>query len=438
MRLSPRPLFSCALLAVTLAVQTACSGGGGAMPPTPHTQAVANAPQAQRTARKPLDIGAFPVEIVAFPVDIGAFPVDSEAFAVCQAQTSSSVNAQCHSQYRSAIPPNPNPALDPSLIPGYHPSDLQNAYGLASAAAAAGSGQTVAVIVGYDAPALEADLGAYRTAFGLPACTKANGCLRVVYGSGSQPSANAGWAVEATLDVEMVSALCPLCKIMVVEAQDAEVSSLAPALSTAVANGATEISNSYSIYEGWGYLKQFAGYYNVPGVPITAGAGDNGYGTAFPAILDTVIAVGGTSLINAAGYGWASAVWSGTGSGCAKLVTKPSWQTDPGCSNRTQNDLAVVADPATGVAAYVSGIGGWAVFGGTSVGAPLVASMYALAGNASQISNAASLYANAASFAPVTSRPNGQCSITSQYLCNGGPGYTGPGGLGSPVGLSAF
>ena len=96
----------------------------------------------------------------------------------------------------------------------------------------------------------------------------------------------------------------------------------------------------------------------------------------------------------------------------------------------------MVADPATGVAAYVSAVGGWAVFGGTSIGAPIVASMYALAENAGNINNPSILYTHASAFNPVTARANGQCY--PNYLCTGGPGYDGPSGLGMPYGLSAF
>jgi subtilase family serine protease len=167
---------------------------------------------------------------------------------------------------------------------------------------------------------------------------------------------------------------------------------------------------------------------------MTASAGDAGYGPGYPASVPSVTAVGGASLVNNGGT-WGEAIWPGTGSGCS-YETKPSWQTDTGCSYRTVNDLAIVADPATGVAGYSLYVGGWTVFGGTSIGAPIVAAMYALAGNGSSINNPSMLYQNPNGFAPVTSRSNGTCY--PNYLCTGGPGYDGPSGLGMPVGLSAF
>src|SRR4051794_21373336 len=43
-------------------------------------------------------------------------------------------------------------------VSGYGPDDLASAYGLASAGATAGTGQTVAIVDAYDAPNAEADL----------------------------------------------------------------------------------------------------------------------------------------------------------------------------------------------------------------------------------------------------------------------------------------
>ncbi|MBV8152295.1 MAG: hypothetical protein JOY59_12120, partial [Candidatus Eremiobacteraeota bacterium] len=237
MRINPLALLA---LVGAVTLQTACSSSHNAgLPsiaqPAQTGQVVASNP----STRKPLDIGAFPTAIDAFPTDIGAFPTDSNAFPVC-----SSGNTQCHSQYRSDISPNANPNLPPSQIAGYHPSDLQNAYGLYSAQWA-GQGQTVAVITAFDAPMLASDLAVYRAAFGLPPCPPANynggghwkgGCLNVVYANGNQPQPSFAWDIEATLDAEMVSAICPQCNIMIVEAQDDMISSLSNAVAVAAQN----------------------------------------------------------------------------------------------------------------------------------------------------------------------------------------------------------
>jgi subtilase family serine protease len=101
-------------------------------------------------------------------------------------------------------------------------------------------------------------------------------------------------------------------------------------------------------------------------------------------------------------------------------------------------DVSAVADPNTGVSVYdtYGSVGGWLVFGGTSVSSPIIASVYALAGNASSVNAASSLYSNTGSLYDVTSGSNGSCG--GSYLCTAGVGYDGPTGLGTPDGTAAF
>ena len=101
------------------------------------------------------------------------------------------------------------------LPSGYGPADLQSAYKLPTTG---GAGQTVAVVDAYDDPNAEADLGVYRAKYGLPTCTSANGCFRKVgnFGSNVLPAADSGWAQEISLDLDMVSAACPGCNILLV------------------------------------------------------------------------------------------------------------------------------------------------------------------------------------------------------------------------------
>ena len=405
------------------------------------------AQSASQTTVSAKAIGAFPAQIVANPVDIGALPVQINGwpvsilgYAVAACPPAPSGIASCRTQYRSDITPDMDP--NPGTIPGYHPSDLQAAYGLTGASASAGSNQTVAAIVAYSskADAFEHDLNIYRSAFGLGSCTDENGCLQFVTSRPNRAGpggSTQSWQVEAILDAEMISAICPNCNIMIVSAGSSNIPDLGAAVQTAVKHGATVIANSFSAQEGTDDAP-YANDWNTPGIPEIAGAGDSGYGPGFPATASTVIAVGGTSMIDFHGT-WLSKAWAGTGSGCSVFVKKPRWQHDDGCKNRAVNDLAVVADPATGVAGYISLVGGWTVFGGTSVSAQIVAGMYALAGNGSSIDDASNLYANASAFAPVIASPNGSCSIA--YLCDDpgvGAGYTGPSGLGTPVGLTGF
>jgi hypothetical protein len=327
-------------------------------------------------------------------------------------------------------------AMSPDETPsGFGPSDLQSAYNLASASAADGSSETVAVMEAADDPDLESDLATYRSQFGLSACTTANGCFRKVNGSGEQgdyPPANSGWGGEASLDVDMVSAICPNCHILVVESEDLE-----GAQNIAVSLGAKFISNSWGTSDDSGDASADADF-NHTGVVDVASSGDSGFGVSFPASSQYVVAAGGTSLTrdSSTARGWSETAWSGAGAGCSSWETKPTWQTDSGCSKRTDTDVSADADPGTGVAFFDSfGQGGWGVVGGTSVASPIIASTFALAGTPSTPA-ASVLYAHSGALNDITSGSDGTCNPT--YLCTAGPGYDGPTGLGTPNGTGAF
>jgi subtilase family serine protease len=325
---------------------------------------------------------------------------------------------------------------------GYAPADLQSAYNLQAAALNNGATQTVAIIDAFDAPNAEGDLGVYRAQFGLSDCTTANQCFRKVNQSGNAsplPGPDSGWAQETSLDLDMVSAVCPNCKILLVEATSNSFTDLAAAVDRAALMGATQISNSYGGSEVFG--SSVESHYIHPGIDITVSSGDSGYGVEFPASSPHVTAVGGTHLVHSSNSrGWAETVWSGAGSGCSGTFAKPSWQTDTGCSRRSVADVAAVADPNTGVAVYDSypngGQSGWFVFGGTSVAAPIIAAVDGLAGGRSAGTSYGSYpYSHTSEFYDVTGGANGSCTAT--YLCTGVAGYDGPTGIGTPNGVAA-
>jgi subtilase family serine protease len=321
---------------------------------------------------------------------------------------------------------------------GYHPADLQSAYKLTNAPT--GSGQTVAIVDAFDDPNAESDLAVYRSTFNLPACTTANGCFRKtdqLGGTNFPRKKNVGWAEEISLDLDMVSAICPSCHILLVEADTNSLSNLATAVDTAARLGANTISNSYGGAE-FSSETTSDSHYNHPGVAITASSGDSGFGPQYPAASRFVTAVGGTSLtISANTRGWSETVWSGAGSGCSAFEPKPSWQKDAGCARRTIADVAAVADPNTGVAVYDTfHVSGWLVFGGTSVSSPIIASVYARAGNSSLVTYGSYPYSHTGSLFDVVSGSNGSCG--GSYLCTGVVGYDGPTGNGTPNGTGAF
>ncbi len=365
------------------------------------------------------------------------------------AQPAAGGEARCMLEVRSgrsgglgARGPAAHSAGESALPSGYGPAQLQSAYQLP---ATGGSGQTVAVIDAGDDTAAEADLAVYRSTYGLAPCTTANGCFQKVNQAGqtSPLPTGQGWDAEIATDVDMVSAICPDCHILLVEADSEAAADLGASVNTAVALGATEVSNSYGITESGG-MDAIAADYTHPGVSITASSGDRGYGIPpEPAVFASVVAVGGTTLTAAptTTRGWTESAWSGAGSGCSAWIAKPSWQDDAVCPGRTVADVSAVADPDTGVAVYNSTmLGGWNVVGGTSVSSPIIASTIALAGNPAAFPDAARLYADAADLNDISTGANAADSTVcaDSYLCLAGIGYDGPTGNGTPDGLTAF
>jgi len=350
-----------------------------------------------------------------------------------------------------------------SSFSGYLPSDLWSAYALGSygstGAVNGGAGATVAVIDAYDDPNAASDLAFYRSSTGLPACntTTGAGCLVKVDQTGgtSYPSPNSSWAVEISLDVDMVSAICPNCWILLVEASSNTFANLAAAAAYAEGvSGVVGVSNSYGGGEFSSETTLDSSYAHA-GVAVTASAGDSGYGVEYPAASPGVVGVGGTTLTNSSGV-WSETTWSGTGSGCSAYEPNPGWQPSTSlCSRRTVGDVSADADPHTGVAVYDTyGEPGWLVVGGTSVASPIVASVFALAGNTSGMaagSAASGLYGGLGLRRVVSGANAHHCttylcnaadSLTS-YLTGGGANvsstwYNGPTGNGTPQGTTGF
>jgi N-acetylneuraminic acid mutarotase len=343
-------------------------------------------------------------------------------------------------------------ALTPGATPaGYGPGDIQSAYDLPAATSA----PTVAVIDAYDDPNAESDLAVYRAQYGLPDCTTANGCFRKVAQDGSTnypqpPPPGDDWVGETSLDLDAVSAACPACHIMLVEANDDIIAaqSLPTSVETARTLGAKYISMSWGSGEDGTENSQDEQVFNHPGVVYAASSGDNAYaaGVIYPSTSKYVVSVGGTSLDKAPGTsrGWTESAWSYGGSGCSQDVTKPAWQSGiTACATRAATDISADADLDTGLAVYDTygeHGGGWGVVGGTSLSAPLVTSMYALAGTPVAGTDPASYPyddpARAGDLNDITSGANGSC--TPAELCHAGPGWDAPTGLGTPNGVGAL
>jgi subtilase family serine protease len=346
---------------------------------------------------------------------------------------------------------------------GYGPSDLQSAYKI--------TGRThslVAVVAAYGYPAASYDLEAYRAYYKLPKCTVANRCLKIRNQAGgtNPPPPNQGWDEEQALDLDMVSAMCPSCGILLVQANSNYTSDLYKSVAEAAKLGAEVISNSYGGSEYTqcqGGAEQSDPAFSAPGHVYVASAGDFGGGMKNcggpqqPCSLATVICVGGTQLVHAHNArGWAETVWNdlalsscsgscgATGSGCSTVVNKPSWQTDIGCRKRSETDVSADASVLTPVAVYFRGLGGWTAFGGTSASTPMISGIIGRAANGHLGNGPKNLWAHRANLYPQTIGNNlytplsGPCASSVHYICYAGRGYNGPTGLGTPNGLAAF
>jgi subtilase family serine protease len=320
---------------------------------------------------------------------------------------------------------------------GYTATDLRDAYKITGSGSAT---YTVAIVDAYGYPNAEADLAVYRQQMGLPACTTANGCFKKVdqRGGTSYPATDTGWDQEQALDLDMVSAACPNCHILLVQGDDASVVNLSAAVDRAAALGAKAISNSYGLTES-SSLAAYDSHYNHPGIAVTVSTGDSGYGVQFPANSAYVTAVGGTTLNKATNSrGWSEAAWSGAGSGCSSYIAKPTWQTDTLCARRMVADVSAVADPNTGARVYgptSSTASGWMIIGGTSLSAPFIAGVYGA--NGGSVTYGSDPYAHVSSLFDVTSGNNGK-ACKGTYFCTSVVGYDGPTGLGTPNGTTAF
>jgi hypothetical protein len=344
-------------------------------------------------------------------------------------------------------------AANPALA-AYDPEELQSAYNLTTLAANQGAGETIALVDAYDDPNAASDLAVYRSGYELPECTSQNGCFSKVNQSGEaanypQPSPSSDdWSIEVSLDLDMASAICPKCKLLLVEAASDSLEDLAAAAHTAATTpGVVAVSNSYTVNERADYPEwtDYASDYAQPGVAFTAAAGDAGYEVNFPAVLSTVTAVGGTSLQLSGGV-WSQTAWSHTGAGCSKYVAKPKWQlelgsADEGCSKRTNNDVSADANPETGAIAYdtYNENPGWEVVGGTSEASPIIAAFYALIGQGAGVEGASWDYAHPGFFTDIVGGSDKRgCKATQYpYLCEAVVGYDGPTGLGTPSGSAA-
>jgi subtilase family serine protease len=311
----------------------------------------------------------------------------------------------------------------------------------AATAATRGGSKVVVVVDAFDAPTAAADLAVFSRQFGLPIITSRN--FQVVYASGSKPAEDStgGWALQASVDIEMVHALAPNARIVLVEAKSSQLNDLLAAETVAAGiaakAGGGEVSNSWSLGEFAGE-EAYEGVFSASHVVFFAATGDRP-GAQFPAALNNVVAVGGTSLrTDAAGRIIGPAVWTSTGGGASAYVPAPSYQSAISAGGaRVLPDLSLLADPQAGIWVYDSTpyngtILQWQVVGGTGAAAPAAAALANNAGHfaASSAAELASLYANIGNTADFTEVDTGLCLNGGAELA----AWNSCAGLGMPFG----
>lgn len=374
-----------------------------------------------------------------------------------------------------------------STVTTYTPAQIRAAYNLpvlpdlsgsltATEAAQLGAGQTVYIVNAYHDPNIAAELAAFASRFGLPGCDAAtidpaaslplasapgDGCtLSVVYatsGGGmtaNAPAYNAGWATEIALDVQWVHATAPMARIVLIEAPDSGIASIANAVALANAMGPGVVSLSLGANEG-SWVSSVDSVFYGSGMSYAAATGDNGAAVEWPSVSPGVLAVGGTTLTFKGSGARSEAVWAGTGGGVSKFMARPSYQTKavPGLGTpvrRAVADVAFNANPASGQYVAVMSQDGsrtsWVSAGGTSLATPQWAALLAVT-NALRVQSGLgligaphrSLYAAVASvpklyaadFLDIKTGRDGSCA-----LCVAKTGYDNPSGLGTPQGVS--
>ena len=364
-------------------------------------------------------------------------PDAREPGAPATAAVCSSGPIRCHAHVRITATGEIEAEAAPLAAPaGLGPAQIQAAYQIDPATA---KPATVAIVDAFGYADLESDLATYRAQFGLPPCTRASGCLTILNKDGAtaplppESPPDDDWSEETALDVDAISAACPSCKIIVVQADDNGMT-MYTAQNAAAAARPTVISDSWGVATAMGVDRSpLESFFDHPGIAQFVSSGDSGYdeggkGPTYPSTSAHTISVGGTALVRAGNArGWSETAWSKGGSSCAYTIPKPAYQTTTACMFRAASDIAAVGDPATGLAVYNTRAGGWVVVGGTSAASPLVAALFASIGLGNI--TAADIAQRTSALFDVTMGSNGPCGT---ILCNATTGWDGPTGFGTP------
>jgi len=342
---------------------------------------------------------------------------------------------------------------------GAHTADeIASAYGLSSYYATGDEGRNVTIGLYELEPFSASDVAAYQACYGSSAAVTA---VAVDGGAGSGPGGG-----EAAMDVEDLIGLAPQASIRVYEGPPTG-SGAYDTYSRIVSDDKAQV-----ISTSWGLCEALEGLVPasventlfeeaaVQGQSVLASSGDQGsddcghgqQSVDDPAGQPWVTAVGATSLQASGNVVWNDGLGA-TGGGVSSFWGRPAYQNtaaqpqspvtcgSSGVACREVPDISVDGDPETGYVVYYRG--SWRTVGGTSVSAPTVAALAALAdaspacgghaiGFLNPVLYGAAASAYAANFDDVTSGSNAFGSVAGFAA---GPGYDMASGLGTPTGL---
>jgi subtilase family serine protease len=322
---------------------------------------------------------------------------------------------------------------------GLTPAQVETAYGLSGLTfggqAANGSGQTIAIVDGYNDPNIQTELGVFDNANGLPPPQS----LRVVGQSGgaATTASDSGWAQEEALDVEWAHALAPGAAIVVISANSGAIPDLMAGVQTALGiAGVSVVTMSWSGSEGLYYSPVYDHIFTTPGVTFVAASGDSGFfgGVQYPASSPYVVSVGGTTLqVDSSGNYLSETPWFGTSGGISFIEPEPSYQVPvQSTGGRTVPDVAFIGNPSTGVEVYsmdpYTGQGSWLTVAGTSLGAQAWGALIAVVDQGRALAGKPALSS--------TETLNALYSLPSSDFHTVAGGFNTQTGLGTPNGSS--
>jgi uncharacterized protein YjdB len=252
----------------------------------------------------------------------------------------------------------------------------------------------------------DGDVQAYWTSIGISTTNHPKVVVLPIDGATNAPVAAQDETIENTMDVEMIGACCPTATLTILLFIAPNSLSEFPNLINkatspitidgvvytpsivSISWGATEIYYSADLLTTINATLKTA---TAKGINFCAATGDNGSTDGvpgnlnyvdFPSSSPYVTACGGTNLIcPSLKYSDPTTVekaWSSGGGGISGTFMKPTWQTPiAGATGpyRCLPDIALVADPSTGVDFIVGGT--HYTYGGTSIVAPAMAAYYA-------------------------------------------------------------